>query len=146
MIRMFSWIFAAVTIPLAALPEPAIAHDPAGIWLTKDGAAKVRLFNCGEALCGSIMWLAQSVDAETGKPQADKLNADPQLRSRPVVGIKVVLDMQRMTEDNIFLGRVYNPEDGNTYNGSVELLDPARLKVTGCVAIHCQSEIWTRSY
>jgi uncharacterized protein (DUF2147 family) len=146
MTRMFFWIFAAVTIALAALPEPANAYDPTGIWLTKDGAAKVRLFNCGEALCGSIVWLAQPLDTDDGKPQTDRLNADRQLRNRPVVGIKVVLDMQRMTEDNIFLGRIYNPEDGNTYNGSVELLDPARLKVTGCVAIHCQTEIWTRSY
>src|SRR3990172_7671108 len=147
MARMFCWIAAALPILATALAArtPAIAGDPSGTWLSRDGTAKVHIVGCGEAICGTVVWLSQPYDAETGKSQADKLNTDPQLRGRPIIGVRVVLDMQRLAEDNKWLGRVYNPEDGNTYNGSIEVIDSTRLKVEGCVAIHCQAEIWTRS-
>ena len=134
----------ACVVALAAF-DPAIAAEPAGTWLIQDGTAKVRVYACGEAVCGTVVWLSQPNDTETGLPQTDKLNADPQLRARPILGVQVVLGMQRMGEDNKWIGRIYNPDDGNTYTGSIELLNATRLKVQGCVAIHCQVEFWTRS-
>jgi uncharacterized protein (DUF2147 family) len=118
--------------------------NPIGLWLVQDGSARVRIFACGEALCGNVVWLSQPTDAETGQPQKDKLNIDPQLRARPILGVSVVLGMQRIGEDNKWTGRLYNPDDGNTYRGTIELLDPTHLKVQGCVTVYCQVEIWTR--
>ncbi len=142
MTRMF-----CVTVCVIALAafNPAMAADLTGTWLVQDGTAKVRVYACGEALCGTVVWLSQPNDTETGQPQTDKLNADPQLRARPILGVQVVLGMQRMGEDNKWIGRIYNPDDGNTYKGTIELLNATQLKIQGCVSIHCQSEIWRRS-
>lgn len=129
---------------LAAIGS-ASAADPTGTWMIQDGTAKVRIVACGEGICGTVVWLSQPNDGVTGKPQTDKLNADPQLRSRPMLGVPVVLGMQRMGEYDKWAGRLYNPDDGSTYKGSIEPLDPTRLKVEGCISVYCQAEIWTRS-
>jgi len=138
----------ALFIAVAAI-NPAHAVDPIGLWLIADGTAKVRIFPCGEAICGTVAWLSEPLDAETGRPQTDKLNVEPQLRSRPMLGVSVILSMQRRSEDNRWIGRIYNPDDGKTYQASIEMLDGSRLKVEGCEmvlsAVWCDAQIWTRS-
>jgi uncharacterized protein (DUF2147 family) len=42
-------------------------------------------------------------------------------------------------------GRIYNADDGKTYDGSVTLQGSTSLKIEGCVAMFCGSEIWTRT-
>jgi uncharacterized protein (DUF2147 family) len=143
MIRVFCLTAVAVLV-LAAMVS-ARANDPTGTWLIPDGTAKVRIAPCSDALCGSIVWLSQPNDTDTGKPQTDKLNANPQLRSRPMLGVPVLYGMQRGGENSKWLGWIYNPDDGNTYRGSIEVLDMSRLKVQGCVTIYCQAEIWARA-
>jgi uncharacterized protein (DUF2147 family) len=122
----------------------AVAGDPIGTWLVEDRTARIRIAACGNALCGTIVWLSEPNDSATGKPQTDKLNSDPQLRSRPMLGVPVVIGMQRESEDK-WTGQIYNPDDGNTYRGSIELIGPTRLRVRGCWTIYCETQTWTRS-
>ena len=129
---------------LAAI-TPANAAEPIGTWLVQDRTAKVRIVACGEAICGTVIWLSQPNDKVTGKPQLDKLNADPRMRSRPMLGVPVLIGLQRSGEDNRWFGRIYNPDDGNTYQGVIEFINARQLRVRACVAIYCQSETWTRS-
>ncbi len=125
--------------------DPANASDPSGTWLVQNGVAKVRIGSCGDGICGWVIWLTEPIDQETGKPLTDKLNAFPERRNRPVLGVPVVLGMTRKGGDNKWWGRMYNPEDGNTYTGTIEVLDPSQLNVNACIGGDCQAEIWTRS-
>jgi uncharacterized protein (DUF2147 family) len=138
------YCFAAAAVLALAAIIPANAADVTGLWLIQDTTARVRIFSCGELMCGNVVWLSQPLDTETGKPQTDKLNADPEKRSRAMLGIAVFLGLQRNSEENKWMGRIYNPDDGSTYRGSIELIDQSRLKLEACVSIYCQVEIWTR--
>jgi uncharacterized protein (DUF2147 family) len=120
----------------------AMAADPGGLWLVEDRKAKVRIAPCGDAMCGSVVWLAQPNDPETGKPLTDKLNFDPEKRTRPIMGIAVLIDM-RGDGRGRWHGNIYNPEDGNIYSGSIEVVG-STLRVRGCVAFFCETRIWTR--
>ena len=126
-----------------ACASPAEARDALGLWLTKDRDAKVRVTDCGGSLCGTIVWLAQPIDKETGKPQTDKMNPDPARRNRPMVGVRI-FGMQP-AGSNRWSGPIYNADDGKTYSGSVELFDPNSLKIQGCLGPFCDHEIWTRT-
>jgi uncharacterized protein (DUF2147 family) len=126
-----------------AWASPAQARDPLGLWLTKDRDAKVRVTDCGGSLCGTIVWLADPIDKETGKPATDKLNPDPSRRNRPMIGVRI-FGMQP-AGTNRWSGPIYNADDGKTYSGSVELLDPNSLKIQGCFGPFCNYEIWTRT-
>lgn len=139
------YCFAAAAVLAIATVIPANASDVTGTWLIQDTTAKVRVYFCGDALCGNVAWLSEPLDAVTGKPQTDKLNAESEKRARAMLGVPIVLGMQRNSEENKWFGRIYNPDDGNIYRGAIELIDQMRLKVEACVSIYCQTEIWTRS-
>src|SRR5262245_61177474 len=85
---MLARFFVIAAVAVVSLPAVASA-DALGLWLTKDRDAKIRVTNCGGSLCGTIAWLAQPIDKETGKPMTDKSNADPARRSRPLIGVRI---------------------------------------------------------
>jgi uncharacterized protein (DUF2147 family) len=134
-------ILAATTLVWSAVPSNA--RDAFGLWLTKDRDAKIRIADCGGSLCGTIVWLSQPIDRETGKPVTDKMNPDPARRSRPMLGIRI-FGMQS-AGPNRWTGTIYNADDGKTYGGNIELLDANQIKIQGCLGPFCDHEIWTRT-
>ena len=54
----------------------AAAADPLGTWQTENGRSRIRIAACPEGLCGTIVWLKEPNDPETGKPKTDKNNAE----------------------------------------------------------------------
>lgn len=128
---------------LLSLASPACASAASGLWLTKDRDARVRVADCGGALCGTVVWLAQPIDKDTGKAVTDKMNPDPARRARPMIGLRI-FGMQPASPGR-WTGSIYNADDGKTYSGSVELLDINRLKIEGCLGPFCDHEIWTRT-
>jgi len=140
MTRSFYLCAALLALSVAA---PAYANDPTGLWLVQDRTAKVRIAPCGEALCGAVVWLSEVNDRDTGRPKVDKLNSNPQLRSRPIMGVPILISLR--SSGARWAGQIYNPDDGNTYSGTVELQSPTQLRVRACVTIFCQSETWTRT-
>lgn len=126
----------------AALAQSAV---PRGLWFTQGGDAKVRIERCGAGLlCGSIAWLKSPIDPSTRKPVTDSNNPNPAHRSRPLIGVRILLGM-RAVAPNRWSGKIYNAEDGQIYNGSVTLLAPNRLKIEGCVLAICGSEMWAKA-
>lgn len=124
-----------------------LAADPFGNWVTEDGKATVRIANCGGALCGSIIALREANDPKTGRPKTDQNNADASLRSRPMIGVQIVLGMKPSGTANRWTGQVYNAEDGKTYMGSLTLQDANTIKLEGCVlgGLICKASKWMRS-
>ena len=140
---------AAVMLPALAFAltslAPARAADPLGTWLTGDEKGKIRIVNCGGAICGNLIWLAEPNDPETNKPRLDEKNADVGKRTRPLVGIPIVLSMKPSGGDK-WEGQVYNSRDGQTYSGSFTMTGANSAELKGCVAVVlCKSESWTRS-
>jgi uncharacterized protein (DUF2147 family) len=126
---------------------PALAADPLGTWLTGDKKGKVRIVNCGGAICGSLVWIDEPLDPETKKPKIDKRNADASKQSRPLLGIPIVLNMKPSSAPQSWEGDVYNAEDGKTYSGSFTLTGANTAQLKGCVlgGLICKAQTWTRS-
>lgn len=120
--------------PAAAPPGP----DARGEWWTPGFNARVRVEACGDhALCGRIVWLWD----EMPKGVADRT---------PLVG-KLVIDGMRPAgpgepgKPGVWTGgRLYNPEDGRDYKGSLQLRSDTTLVVAGCVLFVCQTQVWRR--
>jgi uncharacterized protein (DUF2147 family) len=136
----------AAALSFFATMLPALAADPAGIWLTEGARARVHIAACGAALCGTILSLKEPNDPETGKPKLDKFNKDTTKRARPVVGIALMSGLKASAPDR-WEGSLYNPEDGNTYKGVVTMQDAQNLKLQGCVlgGLICKTETWKRA-
>jgi uncharacterized protein (DUF2147 family) len=110
--------------------------DPVGEWMVEKGYAKIRIENCSGSLWGAV--------ASEQKAGTDSKNPDPSKRSRPTLGMPVLLDMKPV-EANKWSGQIYNSEDGKTYQSNISLANPDLLQVRGCVlGFLCGGEDWTR--
>ena len=133
-------VFASISV------APALAADPVGTWLTGDKKGKVKIVNCGGAICGSLAWMQEPNDPETHQPKTDKHNSDASKQGRPLIGIPIVLSMKPNGAD-VWQGQVYNAEDGGTYTGSFTMTGANSAELKGCVmgGLICKSQTWTRS-
>jgi uncharacterized protein (DUF2147 family) len=125
---------------------PALAANPVGTWLTGDKKGKVKIVNCGDAICGTLVWLQEPNDPETHQPKTDKHNADASKQGRPLLGIPIVLSMKPSGAE-VWEGQVYNAEDGGTYSGSFTMTGANSAALKGCVmgGLICKSQTWTRT-
>jgi len=140
---------AACLTTVAALSAAAqtATTSPEGQWLTPGGSATVRIRPCAaraDRLCGTIVALRQPNGAD-GRPVRDAANPDRALRTRPVVGIDLVRDFRADGRGRWSGGRIYNPQDGKTYNSRMRLNPDGTLRIEGCVLVVCQGQTWTRA-
>lgn len=135
----------AMSTTLLAAPSAGAQSpgEPACVWLTQAGDAKVRVSKCDGGICGVIVGLKQPIDPTTGKPQLDDKNPNPALRKRPMIGLPLFNGMQP-TAPGKWSGQIYNADDGSSYASTVSVTAPDTLKVEGCVGALCGGEIWNR--
>lgn len=135
----FGGVFVA-SVALSLLPKyiagAATPSGPTGDWLVAKRWAIIRIVDCGGQLLGVVSWEM--------RPSVDSHNPDPAKRSRPTLGMPVLLGM-KMSEPNKWDGQIYNSHDGNTYDANISLSGPDVLRVEGCFfGILCGGEDWTR--
>jgi uncharacterized protein (DUF2147 family) len=123
--------------PSSSSAPTSSSPTPTGEWLVADRVARIKIVDCGGRLWGVVAW-----EARPGG--TDQRNPDPQLRSRPTLGMPILLDMTP-TKPNRWEGQVYNSQNGKTYSASISLSDPNTLRIQGCVfGFLCGGENWTR--
>jgi uncharacterized protein (DUF2147 family) len=133
-----------ITLNLSSGAFAQESGDPTGTWLTQAGDAKVQVSRCGTGICGVVVWLRDPTDPNTGKPAVDDKNPNPALRRRPMIGLPLFNGMQPSGVSR-WAGRIYNADDGGTYDSNIAMMGPNSLRVNGCVGGLCGGENWTRS-
>ena len=124
----------------------AAAADPIGEWLTEGGKSRVKVVNCGGALCGTIVWLKDPNDPDTGKPKTDKNNTDASKRGRPIIGVPVMINM-KPNGPNKWSGDGYSPEEGRSFSGTFTEQGRSSARLEGCAlgGLICKGQNWTRA-
>lgn len=118
--------------------------DVSGVWLTVGGKSHVEISNCdGDKFCGKIVWLKEPNDKE-GNPKKDINNRNDNKKSRPLLGVNLLKDLEKSGDNEWEDGYIYNPEDGETYSSEMKLIDPNTLEVKGCVLFLCKEQVWAR--
>jgi len=119
-----------------AFAQSTTASQPTGEWLVAKQLARIKIVDCDGRLWGVVAWEVQ--------PGTDSKNPNPNLRSRPTLGMPILLGMAP-SKPNKWEGQIYNSEDGHTYSASISLVDPNTLRVQGCfLGFLCGGENWTR--
>ena len=126
---------------LGALAGPAFAADVTGLWATPTNGGQVEISRCGNSLCGKLV---TSNQLKTNAALKDERNKATAQRGRPLKGLQMLYDFTggpaKWTG-----GTVYNPDDGGTYAGTIEMLSDNQLKLKGCVvAPLCKTQVWNR--
>jgi uncharacterized protein (DUF2147 family) len=147
---------AAIGSAWAQQELPVVPLDPIeGTWRTVS-LSEVTITVCPDGFCGVLSnivvpeGLLSGAEAEAAAALGpenffDERNQDPALRNRPMLGLQI-LTLVPSDKPNIYDGTIYNPEDGNTYSGYMELITPDLVRLNGCVLFNvvCRGEDWVR--
>ncbi|MGN6573303.1 MAG: DUF2147 domain-containing protein [Pseudolabrys sp.] len=137
LLRLRHAVAAAFAACALAAPVANAEDGPSGMWRVEDGKALIRIVDCGGQYWGVVAW--------EQTPGTDSKNPNPALRSRPTLGMPVLLAL-KADHQGEWRGHIYNAEDGQTYDSHVKMAGAGRLRVEGCVmGIMCGGETWSRA-
>jgi uncharacterized protein (DUF2147 family) len=135
---VYSGLFLATGLVFTASPAPALAADPTGDWRVADGVANIRVAECNGDMWGVVAWEKTPGGRDTNNPDASK-------RSRPTLGMPILIDMKRKPGVDQWEGQVYNAKDGQSYSSTIKPVGSDQLEIQGCVlGFLCGGETWTR--
>lgn len=120
--------FISIAIVLIAGLSAASAQDILGKWKLDDGTAIVEIIRNGNVYDGKIVWLEELTD-KNGAPVRDDKNPDKSLRSRELMGLKMLIGLKDLGEE-YGQGQIYDPGNGKTYHCSMKVQGDV-LKVRG---------------
>ena len=128
--------------------SPAISAQPSGgvygDWVPPDGDAIIHIDRCSESgkkLCAQLVQHAYS-----DLSKKDALNADADLRDRPLIGVNILEGLKMSGTRSWKGGDLYDPRTGKTYHAKVKLLSETKLKIIGCIAPGlCKGYVWKRA-
>lgn len=136
---ILAFLFIGLVIQAKAQSENAIL----GLWYNTEKTAKVEIVKTGSEYLGKIVWL-QDPNPE-GMPAIDKQNANPKLRTRPLMGL-AILDGLNYSGGMWKDGEIYDPASGKTYSCELKLKSDSILEVKGYVGFSFVGRTveWTR--
>ena len=116
----------------------ALAADPTGDWKVADGVANIRVAECNGSMWGVVAWEKVPGGHDIHNPDASK-------RTRPTLGMPILIDMKKKPAVDQWEGQVYNGKDGQLYSSTIKPIGSDQLEIQGCVlGFLCGGETWTR--
>lgn len=134
-----------LTLIAALTPAIAGANALTGNWMTEKKGVIIRIYECGDQLCGRTIWLKKP-NWKDGSPRLDSENPDPALRSRPWCGIEVVTGLKKKKDGVWEGGKVYDPKSGSSYDFDLKT-SGAGLKARGYLKVPLlgKTDDWTKA-
>lgn len=122
-----------LAISASVQAQPAAA-SPIGLWQNPKGTIMVRTRNCGEMLCGNIVWASPTAMADAREAGVTSL-----------IGTELLSDY-RPTGAGRWTGQVYVPDQGRRFYSTIEIKGENGLKISGCIlgGLICKHQEWTR--
>lgn len=124
------WL-ALIGMPGMASAEPATSF---GVWRNPQNSVHVRAQPCGSKMCGVVVWANDKARADAARGGTQELD-----------GLILFRDFTRENAGE-WRGKVFVPDIGRTFSGTITQLDDTRLEGKGCIAgrVMCRSQIWTK--
>jgi uncharacterized protein (DUF2147 family) len=111
-----------------------------GVWKNPTGST-IQIFRCGANVCAKVIAISSKAPSHI-----DSENPNKALRKRPICGLEIGRNFHLTGPDHAEGGKLYDPESGNTYSGSMTS-DGDTLELRGYVGISLfgRTETWTRA-
>ena len=125
--------FVSVALAGFFLAVTASADPVFGVWKTQPGSegnyAHVEIKECDGKICGEMIKAFDSSDEEI-----DSKN----------IGRNIIIGMSPKKGNKYGGGKIWAPDEDKTYRSKMKLVGDADLKVSGCIAIICRKQDWSR--
>ncbi|MDF2604259.1 DUF2147 domain-containing protein [Sphingomonas sp.] len=135
--RMMTLAAGAMVLATTTAAGPAMAQGKSGldgIWRNDSDSVRIRVAPCGGQLCGTV------VQAST-KAKADAAAGG----TLQLVGTQLFSGFRR-GDDGLWYGRVYVPDIGQEFDGTIDQVDRDTIVGKGCLFANfaCKSQTWRR--
>jgi uncharacterized protein (DUF2147 family) len=135
-----------VTLSITANAQNTInAESVTGKWLNQEKDATIEISKTGGGYSGKIIWLKEP-NWTDGNPKVDSNNPDPDLRTRPTMGLEILRGFTFKGQNKWDKGTIYDPKSGKTYSCIMTLTDMNTLSIRGFIGISLigKTTVWTR--
>ncbi len=128
-------MFAGMSAGAGSTVDPALV---AGRWLTESGNLEIDIAPCGARLCGKVTKVV--ADRSMRDPRKAMVAAD----GRSPMGMTILSGF--VLEDGAWKGRIYNRENGKTYDClmTVSGVDTLRIRAYVGLPLLGKTQLWTR--
>jgi len=119
----------------------AAEHSIEGFWFASGSIVEIK--GCQQFICAEVVHIVTEDEANP-LTILDKNNDDRELRSRALIGINLFdgFKRERLSDETIKGGRIYDPRRGKFYNAELAMLENGNLLVEGCLLFICDGEEW----
>ena len=137
---------------LSNIAYAAGAEQVLGHWLTPNDNAVIEIYAEKDRFHGRIVALKDPLYAPGhenglgGKPKVDRMNPDSGLRTRPIIGLKLVENFVFVGDGRYEHGSIYDPREGDMYQCEMALQADGTLEVHGFIGISLfgKTQVWRR--
>ncbi len=110
------------------------ANKIVGIWWNEEKTSKIKVEKKDGKYIGTIVYMIPE-KYENGEPPKDDENPDEALRSRSLVGLRILEGLNFDAKEKEWVdGTIYDPKSGKTYDCYVWLESNDLMKLKGYVA------------
>lgn len=136
-----TYCFLLFTSP-QALAELAKGDAILGVWLNAEQDGYIKIYKKAKTFEGIVVGGVNPDDAN----RVDINNPDPERRNRSLLGLIILRGFNFDGINRWTGGQLYDPNNGKTYKGSLELIDDDKLALRGYVGIPLfgRTENWIR--
>ncbi len=123
-----------IAAALAAAPAAATQDRSSGVWRNPGNSVHIRAHPCGKSMCGTVIWASDKAKADARRGGTETLIGAQLFSGFVPAGRRV------------WRGKVFVPDIGKTFSGTITVVDDHTLKGEGCLLgrIGCKSQVWTR--
>ena len=116
-----------------------------GVWESGSGKARIKIDKSEAIYYGRIVWLREPND-ENGNPKVDKNNPDDKLKSKRLLGYRMLQNFKYVGDKTWEEGTIYDPENGSTYSCTIEMQNKNTLDVRGFIGVTLfgRTDVWKR--
>ncbi|MDB5115810.1 MAG: hypothetical protein JWQ79_1302 [Mucilaginibacter sp.] len=115
--------------------NPSTSPNPdriCGKWISSEKNLVVQVYKDGEIFRARIVWFKNEDNSKHMEEWTDKHNPDPSLRSRKLIGMSILRDMDYIPKSNTWEnGKIYDAKSGREWSASAYINNEGLLKVTG---------------
>ncbi len=125
-----------------ALAELAKGDAILGVWLNAEQDGYIKIYKKAKTFEGIVVGGVNPDDAN----RVDINNPEPDRRNQSLLGLIILRGFNFNGVNRWTGGQLYDPNNGKTYQGSLELIDDDKLALRGYVGIPLfgRTENWTR--
>ncbi len=139
-------LYPSVIADADSKPKPK-PYSAEGMWLTADRSGAIEILRCGSGLCGRIAWIdvthppPERSGAVLGPP-----NSPPAINGRLLCGLEILMGFVPAGDGPWIRGTIFNPVDGQSWRGELEVDGNDTLHLRGYVLIPLlgMTQLWTR--